>query len=83
MSHISIFEAHRERDHVLHTPCPRDKGRRLSDFKSAKLATPGPRSFICRPTPTARKVNAGTDLVAEIEEEQNEEALKGLQNRSS
>ena len=82
MSHISIFEAHQERDQVLHTPCPREKGRRVSDFKSAKLATPGPRSFICRPTPTVRKVNAGTDLVAEIEEEQNEESLQGLQNRT-
>ena len=68
MSHISLYEAHERQDQVLHTPCPKERGRRVRDFTSAKLATPGPRSFICRPTPATRKVNVGTDLVAEIEE---------------
>ena len=80
MSHISLYEAHEAQNQVLQTP--RDKGRRVRDFTPAAFATPLPKAFLNRPTPSVRKVNVGTDLVAEIEEEENEEAIKSLQNRN-
>ena len=82
MSHISLYETYERQNQVLQTPCPKDKGRRVSDFTPAAFATPAPKAFLNRPTPSVRKVNAGTDLVAEIEEEENKEAIKSLQNRN-
>ena len=82
MSHISLYETYERQNQVLQTPCPKDKGRRVSDFTPAAFATPAPKAFLNRPTPSVRKVNAGTDLVAEIEEEENKEAIKNLQNRN-
>lgn len=82
MSHISLYETYERQNQVLQTPCPKDKGRRVRDFTPATFATPLPKAFLNRPTPSVRKVNAGTDLVAEIEEEENEEAIKRLQGRN-
>lgn len=74
MSHISRFEADQRRlEAILETPI--NKRRSVKAFYRAGEATPA--AFIPTTTPGRRRIDAGTDLIAEIEEEANTESLKG------
>jgi hypothetical protein len=74
MSHISLYEAHERRDLGFATPHPRERGRTVKDFVQA---TPPTRNFISVATPCSRRIVLGTDLVAEIEEEEHSGELQG------
>ena len=77
MSHISLYEAHEKRDQVLDTPLPRERGRRVHDFIGVTAATPLPKNFLLLATPGRRRIETGLDLVAEIEEDENQQACHG------
>jgi len=74
MSHISLLE---NEENVFKTPHPRERGQRVKDF--AKYSE-GPKSFLPCTTPVARRIFHATDLVAEIEEEENIDAIADFQS---
>ncbi len=75
MSHISLLEAERNRNQDFATPHPKERGRRVKDFacKSGKFTS----NFTPCRTPSARRIFAATDLVAAMDEEDNDQAVQG------
>ena len=74
MSHISLIDT----EDVYKTPHPRERGQRVKDFHTAKYSE-GPKTYLPCATPGARRIFA-TDLVAEMEEDENIEAISDFQS---
>lgn len=82
MSHISLLEAEENRDVIFATPCPQERGKRVKDFKPLHYATgPTPKSYLPFATPSTRRIDVATDIVAAMEEEKNDQGLKDIQGK--
>ena len=76
MSHISLFEAHENRDLVHGTPVRRQRGQGVYDFVGS-TKTPKTQNYLLLATPATRRITNDADLIAGIEEEDHPGSYEG------
>ena len=79
MSHISLFEAHENRDLVYGTPVRhqrRSKG--VYDFVGSTKTPKRTQNYLLLATPATRRITNDADLIAGIEEENHPGSYEGI-----